>query len=257
MRYFLLFLCMYLSNALCMGMEALLVNDVYRKDIARSIRQQENLQDKKFNIRRIEKDSGVAYFCGLIKDKDDNFQQTASGNYHVYDRIMLDAGQNGWMSVVRFDREVSTLEDVHCHYGKETTLVSAELQKLIQAQGRKELCQDVNLKDPMRREILGVLRARYLGDSNTLTLNGTRPTVKFVVKEMCATETMPGFVEKPTGILAALMNMKLVSWSFFSKRELRVAGKLYLKILLYFSRERPPSVIPVMKWYQRMHSLTS
>ncbi|WP_284973439.1 DUF4431 domain-containing protein [Atlantibacter hermannii] len=199
MRYFLLFLLMYLSNAFSAGMESLPVDDFYRKDIAQSIRQQENLQDKKFNIRRIEKENDVAYFCGLIKDKENNFQQTASGKYHIYDRIMLDAGREGWISAVQFDRDVPTLEEVHCHYGKETALASTELMKLIQAEGSKELCQDVNLKDPLRSEILDVLRTRYLGDSNTLTLNGTLPAVKFVVKQMCATEAHAWFCGKASG----------------------------------------------------------
>lgn len=199
MRYFVFLLCIYLPNALYAGMKPLPVDDVDRKNIAQNIRQQESLQGKKFNIRRIEKENEVAYFCGLIKDKEDNFQQTADGKYHLYDRIMLDAGERGWISAVKFDRDVATLEEVHCHYGKETTLKSTELLKRIQAQGRKELCQDVSQRDPLRNEIMDALRARYLGDSNTLTLNSTPPTVKFVVKAMCATETHAWVCGKASG----------------------------------------------------------
>lgn len=199
MRYFLFFLCIYFQNAFSAGMESLSVDNVYRKDIAQSIRQQENIIGKKFNIRRIEKGNNIAYFCGLIKDENDNFQKTESGNYYIYDRVMIDAGSNGWMSAARFDREVPTLEDVHCHYGKDTALNSAELQKIIEAQGRKDLCQAVNPKDPLRGEILDVLRARYLGDANSVTLNGIQPTVKFIVKGMCATETHAWFCGKTSG----------------------------------------------------------
>ncbi|SUH39591.1 Uncharacterised protein [Salmonella enterica subsp. enterica] len=47
--------------------------------------------------------------------------------------------------------------------------------------------------DPLRSDILNGLRASYIGDSNSLTLNGPLPTVKFIVEDLCARKIMLTF----------------------------------------------------------------
>lgn len=199
MRYLLLFICILTANSFAVDMEPLPVGNGYRQLIAQSLRQEEKHDDFQFNIRRIERNKNIAYFCGLIKDKQDNFALTKNGGFHIYDRIMIDAGTHGWKSAVSFDREVATLDEVHCHFAKEQKLDDQQLHTLVEAQGRSALCQPVRQQDPLRNEILDALRAGYIGDSNTLEFNQPKPPAKFIVKELCATNDHAYFCGKATG----------------------------------------------------------
>ncbi|EBH9039874.1 DUF4431 domain-containing protein [Salmonella enterica] len=199
MRYFLLLVLMIFQNIYAEEIKPLQQGDTWRKYIALSLRDEEGLQGGLFNLRRIEANSNIAYVCGLIKGKNDNFITDGQHRYHLYDRVMVINYQWSWVSAVRFDKTVVSPQDAHCHYGKEVQLTSALLNAQVAAQGRKNICQPVKASDPLRSDILNGLRASYIGDSNNLNLNGSLPTVKFIVKALCATEDYAYFYGKPTG----------------------------------------------------------
>lgn len=205
MRYFLFLILMIFHNVFAVDIKDLPHGDNLRKQIAQALREEEGLQDSVLNLRRIGMNvnySGedIAYICGLIKDKSDQFQPDAQNKYHLYDRVMTRGSYYwNWISVVRFDRQIDSPQEVHCHYGKDVPLSSTELWELVKAQGRKNICQPVQAKDPLRRDILDGLRASYVGDSNSLTLNGPLPAVKFVVADLCSTENYAWFTGKPMG----------------------------------------------------------
>lgn len=204
MRYYLFLLLMICANAFSEEIKPLAQGDFWRKDIARTLRDDEGLQDGLFNLRRIEANTDIAYVCGLIKDKNDNFLPDAQGQYHLYDRVMVTGYKQHWVSVVHFDKAIDSPQDVHCHYGKDVPLTSALLEAQIAALGRKDICQPVKANDPLKGGILNGLRARYVGDSNSLTLNGPLPTVKFVIDALCATDDYAFFSGKPLGDRASL-----------------------------------------------------
>ncbi|HDT5931923.1 DUF4431 domain-containing protein [Enterobacter kobei] len=204
MRYYLFLLLMVCVNVFSEEIKPLPQGDSWRKYIAQSLRDEEGLRDGLFNLRRIEANTDIAYVCGLIKDKNDNFLPDAQGQYHLYDRVMVKDYKGNWVSAVRFDKTIDSLQDVHCHYGKDVPLTSALLETQIASQGRKDICQPVNANDPLRGDILNGLRASYVGDSNSVTLNGPLPTVKFIVNDLCATNDYAWFFGKPTGDRASL-----------------------------------------------------
>lgn len=199
MRYYLFLLLIICQNIFAEEIKPLPQGDTWRKYIALSLRDEEGLEDGLFNLRRIEANSSIAYVCGLIKDKNDNFLTDGQNQYHLYDRVMAIGYRWSWGSVVRFDKTIASPQDVHCHYGKNVPLTSALLREQVAAQGRKNICQPVKASDPLRSDILNGLRASYIGDSNSLTLNGPLPTVKFIVEDLCATEDYAYFLGKATG----------------------------------------------------------
>lgn len=198
MRYFIFLLMMFGGNIFAEEIRPLLQGDDWLKGIAQDLRNEEGLQNALFNLRRIEASSSIAYVCGLMKDKNDNFLPDEHNQYHLYDRIMMWGYKGTWISAVRFDREIDLPQDVHCFYGKEVALQVTRLEATVASQGRKTLCQPVKADEPLRSEILNDLRRNYVGDSNSLTLNGPLPTVKFKVDELCATENYAHFMGEPT-----------------------------------------------------------
>lgn len=199
MRYYLFLLLMVCANVFSEEIKPLPQGDFWRKYIVQSLRDEEGVQDGLFNLRRIEANTDIAYVCGLIKDKNNNFLPDAQGDYRLYDRVMVKDYKWNWVSAVRFDKTIDSPQEVHCHYGKDVPLTSALLKAQIAAQGRKDICQPVNANDPLKGDILNALRASYIGDSNSLMLNGPLPTVKFVVNDLCATNDYAYFFGKPTG----------------------------------------------------------
>lgn len=199
MRYIIFMVFMICRITIAEEIQPLLQGDAWRKGIAEDLRNEEGLQEGLFNLRRIEANSSIAYVCGLIKDKDDNFQQDVKGGYHLYDRVMVSSYQGTWISAARFDSEIDSPQDVHCFYGKEVKLGSALLWKKVAEEGRKQLCQPVKNSDPLRENILDGLRSSYIGDSNSVKLNSPLPKVKFVVDDICATENYAHFTGDAVG----------------------------------------------------------
>lgn len=118
MRYYLFLLLIICQNIFAEEIKPLPQGDTWRKYIALSLRDEEGLEDGLFNLRRIEANSSIAYVCGLIKDKNDNFLTDGQNQYHLYDRVMAIGYRWSWGSVVRFDKTIASPQDVHCHYGK-------------------------------------------------------------------------------------------------------------------------------------------
>lgn len=192
MRYFSLLFIIFCCHSFAEDMVFLKKGDFVRQNIAENLRGEENLKNAVFHIKRVNAGGNIAYFCALIKDKNNNYIQTVNNKYHLYDRIMLST-DNGWISATRLDSEVDTPETAHCFYAPEVILQSESLMKRVEQEGRKELCQPVHKGDPLRMNILNALRASYIGDCNMAVLNGTRPEVTWVVKELCASEKYAWF----------------------------------------------------------------
>ncbi|PVP26667.1 hypothetical protein C4742_23285, partial [Salmonella enterica subsp. enterica serovar Mbandaka] len=82
MRYYLFLLLIICQNTFAEEIKPLPQGDTWRKYIALSLRDEEGLEDGLFNLRRIEANSSIAYVCGLIKDKNDNFLTDGQNQYH-------------------------------------------------------------------------------------------------------------------------------------------------------------------------------
>ncbi|HCT4438681.1 TPA: DUF4431 domain-containing protein [Klebsiella aerogenes] len=198
MRYFPLWLCIYCCYACGGYMQELNQGDYIREAILQNLRQEEVGQDTLFNVKRVASQYQVAYFCALVKDKKNQYVSSKNNKYHLYDRIMLGTDQ-GWFSAVRLDSEADSPESAHCFYAPDVVLQSQTLLAKVEQEGRKELCQPVHKGDPLRAQLLGALRTRYIGDSNTITLNGALPETKFVVEKLCASDKYAYFYGRASG----------------------------------------------------------
>lgn len=188
MRYFTLLLFVVCSFSFADVMTSLNPGDYQRQRIVEDLRREEAMPDRLFSIKRIASNGDVVYICALVQDKQNNYMVDKNNKYHLYDRIMLET-DNGWISAVRLDRKVDGPEVARCFYQPGKDLYSEMLKLRVEKEGRKNLCQPVHRDDPLRQEILKGIRANYIGDTNILTLNGALPTVRFVVEDLCASET--------------------------------------------------------------------
>ncbi|ECF2751440.1 DUF4431 domain-containing protein [Salmonella enterica subsp. enterica serovar Ituri] len=133
----------------------------------------------------------VAYFCGVVN--------VGAAGYRVYERVLLPAGSDGWISAASFDHDAATQQTATCHYDVKKSLSTQSLLAAVEATGRKNLCLPVRENDPLRRPIMDTLRASYVGDGHLRTLNGALPDVKFVVERLCATDDYAWFYGQVTG----------------------------------------------------------
>lgn len=198
MRYFLLGLLICCCYSFAGEMDSLKHGNYTRQEIAQDLRHEEGLKDSLFNVKRVEAANDIAYFCALEKDKNNHYVMADNKTYHLYDRIMLRTDQ-GWISATRLDSEADSPESAHCFYAPEVVLQSKALLAKVEQQGRKALCQPVHPGEPLRVQLLDALRANYIGDTNTITLNGVLPATKFVVDKLCASEKHAYFFGHSSG----------------------------------------------------------
>ncbi len=96
-----------------------------------------------------------------------------------------------WGSVVHFDKTAVSPQMFTAIMVK--PLTSALWLRAGRRAWAQKYCQPVRHSDPLRSDILNGLRASYIGDSNSLTLNGPLPTVKFIVEDLAPRKIMLTF----------------------------------------------------------------